>query len=305
VQEIQLTRRVALASAATAIVVAGGSAVAVATTQSSSNVYQACLQHNLGAIYQVEVNPTTSPRCLAHDTLISWNQTGPAGAAGPQGPKGDAGAAGPQGPKGDTGAVGAAGPAGSQGAAGPAGLDGKTVLSGTGVPSISTGTNGDFYLDTTAHAIYRPKNGGWGNPTSLTGAQGPKGDTGTPGPQGPQGAQGVPGNTGQPGPLGLTGPSGVAGLYWITASATVGPFNTDTLSLRCHAGANGNPGDNVYGGGASIEGPAGAQSITESGPSGDLTASHVTVSNDDLISNYTFHIYAICGPSGLTITNDN
>ena len=61
---------------------------------------------------------------------------GPAGAAGPQGPKGDggqqgpAGASGPQGPKGDRGEQGLAGASGPAGPAGPAGTQGPSGVSG-------------------------------------------------------------------------------------------------------------------------------------------------------------------------------
>jgi integrin beta 8 len=56
------------------------------------------------------------------------------------------------------------------GAAGAAGADGKSVLSGAGAPGAGVGANGDFYIDTTAHAIYGPKAAGaWGSPTSLVG----------------------------------------------------------------------------------------------------------------------------------------
>ena len=65
----------------------------------------------------------------------------------------------------------------SGGGAGTPGADGKTVLNGSGAPSSGLGTNGDFYIDTTADAIYGPKTAGaWGSPTSLvgpTGAAGP------------------------------------------------------------------------------------------------------------------------------------
>jgi hypothetical protein len=74
---------------------------------------------------------------------------------------GSVGPAGPRGPKGD------AGPRGGTGAAG------HTVLNGAGAPSGATGSNGDFFVDTTAHAIYGPKTaGGWGSATSLVGPAG-------------------------------------------------------------------------------------------------------------------------------------
>jgi hypothetical protein len=73
-------------------------------------------------------------------------------------------------------------PEGATGADGPAGADGKTILNGTGVPSAGLGTDGDFYIDTTADAIYGPKTAGaWGSPTSLIGPQGETGPAGATG----------------------------------------------------------------------------------------------------------------------------
>jgi integrin beta 8 len=77
------------------------------------------------------------------------------------GPQGPTGATGPQGPQGDPGAPG---------------VDGKSVLNGSGAPSGGLGVDGDFYIDTTAEAIYGPKTAGvWGPSTSLIGPQGPPG----------------------------------------------------------------------------------------------------------------------------------
>ncbi len=134
------------------------------------------------------------------------------GEVGPQGPKGDPGLAGPAGPKGDIGLrglqglPGEVGPQGPQGVAGPQGpqglrgepgsqgvrgengaqgapgANGKTVLNGTIAPGVSIGNVGDFYINTTNSSIYGPKSvSGWGNATSLIGAQGPPGAAdGTP-----------------------------------------------------------------------------------------------------------------------------
>ena len=64
----------------------------------------------------------------------------------------------------------AVGPTGPTGATGAAGIAGKTVLNGSGVPSSALGTDGDFYIDTTATAIYGPRASGvWGSATSLIG----------------------------------------------------------------------------------------------------------------------------------------
>jgi len=87
---------------------------------------------------------------------------------GPQGPKGD---------KGDTGTAGA---------------NGKTILNGTSNPSNSTtGTNGDFYLNTNTYQLFGPKtDGAWGLGTSIIGISGEQGETG---PKGDIGLTGEPG----------------------------------------------------------------------------------------------------------------
>lgn len=71
---------------------------------------------------------------------------------------------------------------------GPAGADGRTILNGVIAPTISVGSNGDFYINTATDEIYGPKTAGvWGSPTSLIGAAGA---TGGVGPQGPAGTNG-------------------------------------------------------------------------------------------------------------------
>lgn len=60
------------------------------------------------------------------------------------------------------------------GAPGLAGADGKTVLSGAGVPDDGAdGVDGDFYIDTDGPTLYGPKAAGaWGSGTSLVGPAG-------------------------------------------------------------------------------------------------------------------------------------
>jgi hypothetical protein len=143
--------------------------------------------------------------------------TGPAGATGPQGA---AGATGPQGPIGLTGPAGAIG---STGLAGAAGVNGKTVLSGTINPASGTGSDGDFYINTTTNQIFGPKSlGAWGSGVSLVGPQGvagatgPAGAIGATGPQGPIGLTGATGATGPAGPTGLLSAGTASGNtpYW-------------------------------------------------------------------------------------------
>jgi hypothetical protein len=148
----RLSRRVVIAAGSVVAIAAAGSAVALATTSSPSpTVYKGCLSHLGGLLYNVEVNPSSAPRCLAHDTSISWNQSGPAGPTGTSGP---------QGLKGDPGPAGRDGAPGATGPQGPAGNDGATGQQG---PKGNDGAPG------------------------ATGEQGPKGDTG---PQGPAGSSG-------------------------------------------------------------------------------------------------------------------
>lgn len=80
------------------------------------------------------------------------------------------------GPEGPAGATGDTGPTGSPGA------DGNSVLNGTAPPAPTDGIDGDFWIDTSADAIYGPKTAGaWGSATSLIGPEGPQGEPGTGG----------------------------------------------------------------------------------------------------------------------------
>ena len=82
-------RKIHVAGAAAAALLAGGVAVTgVALASPAGTAYSACLG-KLGVLYNVTVNK--APRCFGADTTITWSQTGPAGAAGPAGPAGIAG----------------------------------------------------------------------------------------------------------------------------------------------------------------------------------------------------------------------
>lgn len=66
---------------------------------------------------------------------------------------------------------------GATGATGATGVAGSKILSGTGVPAASVGSNGDYYLDPANYLFYGPKaSGAWPVPINLKGA---KGDPGT------------------------------------------------------------------------------------------------------------------------------
>jgi hypothetical protein len=87
------------------------------------------------------------------------------------------GAQGPIGPQGPAGRDGTNGQNGKPGQDGAPGQDGRTVLNGVGAPPDSSGTPGDFYVDTATDQIYGPKSsaasGAWGSGVALKGATGP------------------------------------------------------------------------------------------------------------------------------------
>ena len=173
---MKIKRNGILLALVAALAFAAGSAVVAYADQAASQIY-ACVNNGSGTIHVIDA----AAACAGNEVKLVWNTQGPQGIQGPQGLKGDTGAQGIQGVK---------------------GADGKTVLSGAGAPAASLGTDGDFYIDTTANAIYGPKaSGAWGNPTSLVGPQGAKGDTG------PQGLKGDPGAQGIQGPAGANGVS--------------------------------------------------------------------------------------------------
>jgi hypothetical protein len=62
-------------------------------------------------------------------------------------------------------------------------VSGNTILSGDGVPSMTLGNPGDFYLELDSLALYGPKTAaGWGSQVKLQGAAGTNGQTGAQGP---------------------------------------------------------------------------------------------------------------------------
>lgn len=103
----------------------------------------------------MRIIPNGSPiQCLKHETLLTWNTSGPQGLQGEPGP------AGPQGPQGD---IGSKGEKGDQGEQGPAGSQGEQGEAGKQGPQGEMGEPGE---------------------------PGPAGERGEPGPQGPAGTGG-------------------------------------------------------------------------------------------------------------------
>lgn len=176
---------------------------------------------------------------------------GGVGATGATGPAGAAGATGATG-AGATGATGATGPSGSVGATGSAGF---TVRNGAGAPSAGLGENDDFYIDTTAHAIYGPKTGGsWGSPTSLVGATGPTGAVGATG----VGATGATGVVGAIGPTGIGGYSILNGVSVPSSGLGInGDFYIDTAANTIY----GPKAAGAWGSATLLIGPTGATGV--------------------------------------------
>ncbi|GAA5522382.1 hypothetical protein LQ318_11595 [Aliifodinibius salicampi] len=64
-------------------------------------------------------------------------------------------------------------PTNLMGADGQDGEDGSQIYSGSGAPSSSLGTTGDYYLDKANYELYGPKtDSGWGSPINIKGADG-------------------------------------------------------------------------------------------------------------------------------------
>src|SRR6266542_5276927 len=93
-----------------ALALAGG--LAYASIPDSDGTIHACL---LKSLEQVRIIDPSEQQCRPNETPISWSQTGPQGATGPQGPTGATGL------QGATGATGLQGATGATGSTGPPG----------------------------------------------------------------------------------------------------------------------------------------------------------------------------------------
>jgi hypothetical protein len=131
----RLSRRFVLLGVG-ALALTGG--LAYASIPDSDGTIHACLLKN-GE--QVRIIDPSEQQCRPNETPISWSQTGPQGATGPQGPMGAIGPQGATGAAGPQGATGATGPQGATGATGPqgppGGLNDVQVVTATATPSSS------------------------------------------------------------------------------------------------------------------------------------------------------------------------
>ena len=112
---------------------------------------------------------------------------------------------------------------------------GNQILSGIGAPTETLGNVGDYYLDLSNSNLYGAKTAqGWGNPISLKGIQGDKGEKGDTGATGQKGDKGDTGATGQKGDKGDTGAAGQKGEKG----------NTGATGQKGDKGEPGTPGQN-------------------------------------------------------------
>ena len=118
-------RRIIITGAAALALVAGGTtagaAIAAGPIDGSGVIHGRYYPASKGGSSQV-VLQNAGTTCPKNTTAITWNQTGPQGATGPQGPQGPQGQTGPQGPQGQTGATGPQGQTGPQGPQGASGV---------------------------------------------------------------------------------------------------------------------------------------------------------------------------------------
>lgn len=135
--------------------------------------------------------------------------------------------------------TGPAGPQGIAGTNGTNGANGKTILNGTTNPSnLSTGTDGDFYINTSTFLFFGPKASGvWPAGTSLAGEDGATGPAGSKGDKGDKGDTGAAGPSGPGIPVGGTTGQVLAKIdgtdyndHWIDPPATGSVINDTAAS---------------------------------------------------------------------------
>jgi trimeric autotransporter adhesin len=162
------------------------------------------------------------------------------------------GTPGPPGQQGPVGLTGPTGATGSQGPAGQAGTNGKNVLNGVADPVISTGADGEFYINTTTQTLFGPKtSGAWPSGISLVGPAGAAGNDGADGADGAIGAQGLQGIQGLTGAKGLNVLNGVNDP--LPGSGADGEFYINTATSKLF----GPKTAGVWPTGVSLIGPAG------------------------------------------------
>jgi hypothetical protein len=118
----------------------------------------------------------------------------------------------------------------------------NTIRSGSGVPSVSLGSDGDFYIDLKSMNFYGPKkNKRWPLPVSLRGPIGAIGPSGVDGKNGAA-ASATAGTTGVAGPKGDAGATGATGSTGATGATGPAGSNTGTAGPKGDVGSTGSTG---------------------------------------------------------------
>jgi hypothetical protein len=113
------------------VLAVGALGIGIAQGQTSGDTYTGCLRTS-GKVVKVAIGDSPISPCVAPAVEISWNETGPQGARGPQGLQGPQGARGLEGPTGATGIQGS---------------PGSSVCSSGSPMSLSGGTNDTLVPD--------------------------------------------------------------------------------------------------------------------------------------------------------------
>jgi hypothetical protein len=173
--------------------------------------------------------------------------------------------------------IGEDGTNGTNGTNGINGINGRSLLSGTTNPTPSTGSDGDFYINTSTWQIFGPKVTVWPSGVSLTGPAGPAGTSGT---------NGLDGKSLRYGGTGPLSGDGFDGDFWIDTTAWMiygpksggaWPAGVSIIGPIGATGAAGTPGSNGSSGTSAYIYVAYADDINGSGytlvQSNDNTAS--------------------------------
>jgi hypothetical protein len=163
---------------------------------------------------------------------------------------------------------------------------GNTILNGAVNPDNTTGSNGDFYINTATSHIFGPKaNGSWPTGISLIGMDGANGIDGLDGIDGVDGTNGIDGINGVDGIL----PSGTVGnipyydgIQWVTQYSPI-QYNNDILLL---SSGGINSSGNIHSD-LSIDADGSIQAVGDITSSADIQGTNITAIGDVTAVNIT------------------
>ena len=126
---------------------------------------------------------------------------------------------GSQGTQGIQGIQGLTGTVGANGTNGTNGTNGSIWYNGTGVPSVGTGVNGDYFLRLDNGWVYNKVGTTWTYVENLTGLTG------------------ATGSTGSTGSIGATGATGITGINATSAEVSISNSAVETPLISCYISA--------------------------------------------------------------------